>query len=279
MKKIDLTEWEETGRGAFGTTYFHKTNPSWMLKFVDSSTPIEVIEEEIRNSQNVYNLGVSTPKPGELVTDGVRTGMVFERIVGKRSYARAIGEEPQRIQEFAIRYAQMVKQLHATPCDTTKFKSIKEYNRTAISGNPFRSDEIKQFALEKLKNLPDATTCIHGDLHFGNVILTEDKSYFIDLGNFCYGHPFFDLPMQYLPSEVMDDVRFEDTFHCTKEQARLFWQEFTKAYFGPDKNLSHLTKELEPYILFRLLTMETQVGRKLPKGGEEMLQTILQGKF
>lgn len=279
MKKIDLNDWEETGRGAFGITYFHKINPTWMLKFVDSSTPIEEVEQEIKTSQEVYELGIPTPKPGELVTDGARTGMVFERIVGKRSFARAVGEEPQRIKEFAIRYAQLVKQLHSTPCNTAKFKNAKEFNKNIILENQFRSNDVKQFAIEKLQIVPDATTCLHGDLHFGNMILTEDKNYFIDLGDFCYGYPLFDLAMQYILPVIVDDARFERDFHCTKAQATLFWNEFLKIYFGPEKDLSNFTKELEPYVLFRLITAETKVGRRLPPDGEILLQKILDGKF
>ena len=40
--------------------------------------------------------------------------MIFRRIPGKKSFARAVGENPERTEEFASRFASMCKELHAT---------------------------------------------------------------------------------------------------------------------------------------------------------------------
>lgn len=260
MKNIDLSEWEQTGGGAFGVTYFHKSDPSTMLKFMDETIAVESVEQELENSRKVYELGVKTPKPGELITDGNRIGMTFQRIVGKRSYARATGEEPQRIPEFAARYARLVKELHSIPCDTTRFMDVRQMYGGKIKENPFRSAEVKEKLLRLMDTLPHAATCLHGDLHFGNVIMTETADYFIDLGNFCYGCPLYDFSMPYLLVRFVPEERILDGYHCTREQAALFLQESIRSYFVGSLSFDEFEEQMLPYMAIRYFTTETEMG-------------------
>jgi len=41
--------------------------------------------------------------------------------------------------------------------------------------------------------IPDATTCVHFDLHGGNVMVCQGKPVVIDMGDFSRGSPLFDL--------------------------------------------------------------------------------------
>ena len=255
---IDLSQWTAVGKGMNGCSYHHVTDPGVMIKFMNEDGDSSVLVHELENARKVYSLGIPTSRPGRVVTDGKRIGIELERMPDKISYARAIGQEPERIPEFALRYTELVRGLHSTECPSGLFPDIKEYDRQMILKNPFHTEEQKRFALSLLDRIPDGTTCVHGDLHSGNVIMSAGRSFFIDLGNFCYGHPFNDLAMQHLLNEIVPPGIQERDFHNTKDQSCLFWEEFIKDYSGV--GFKDVEEELAPYMVLRLVTMESESG-------------------
>lgn len=272
--KIDLNDWELTGGGMLGVSYFHKSDPNLMIKFDLRPKAMEAMQHEIEVSQNVYELGVPTPKPGQVVFDGQRYGMMFTRIRNKVSYARALADNPENIDALAKEYSDAVKQLHATQCDTQKFHSVKEHYRRYIGAYQHRDEKFKANALAVLESLPEASTCVHGDLHVGNIIKADGKSYFIDLGEFSYGHPYFDLSM--IPAIIYSwhgrDDLYNNAFHFGEELFVEFWKHFVNYYFDGTKTVEQAEEELLPYIALRQLAMEFLSGRK--KEGEAVEKTF-----
>ena len=84
---INLNDYVRTGEGANGASYNHKTDPNIMMKMYFRNFGAAALELEL--AKKVYNAGIPTPEPGDLVTDGERMGIRFKRIVGKKSYSRA----------------------------------------------------------------------------------------------------------------------------------------------------------------------------------------------
>ena len=102
---IDLNEYERVGEGANGASYNHKSDPNIMLKLYLRN--FEAAEKELELAKKVYAMGIPSPEPGDLVTDGERMGIRFRRMQGKRSYSRACGDEPERTEEYAREFAQL----------------------------------------------------------------------------------------------------------------------------------------------------------------------------
>ena len=73
---IDLNDYVQSGEGANGASYDHKTNPNVMLKIYFRN--FESARQELELAQKVYAAGIPTPKPGRLITDGKRLGIQFE---------------------------------------------------------------------------------------------------------------------------------------------------------------------------------------------------------
>lgn len=91
-RKIDLNDFVHSGEGANGESLNHRTDSSVMVKLYNAGTPVGKIEAELDFTRKVYSLGIPCPKPGEFVTDGEgRYGIQFQRIVGKKSFSRAVG--------------------------------------------------------------------------------------------------------------------------------------------------------------------------------------------
>ena len=113
--KINLNDYVRTGEGANGASFNHKTDPSIMMKLYFRNYEAAALELEL--AKKVYALGIPTPEPGDLVTDGERVGIRFRRLIGKRSYSRACGDEPERAEEYGAEFARLSKKLHSVHVD------------------------------------------------------------------------------------------------------------------------------------------------------------------
>ena len=265
--KIDLNDYVRVGEGANGASYNHKTNPDIMLKMYFRN--FEAAEKELELAQKVYEAGIPTPEPGDLVTDGERMGIRFRRLVGKRSYSRACGDEPERAPEYGREFAQLCKRLHAIHVDTTQFESVKERLYTLLKANPDFTDEQKSKIRAFIAAAPDADTAIHGDLQFGNAIFTEKDGvrtpYFIDLGDFCYGYPMFDIGMVYLCCCLNDEAWTMEVNHMSNATAAQFWEAFQEEYFGPDQDKEEVLRQVRIYAGLKTLIVERDTHCPMPQ--------------
>jgi uncharacterized protein (TIGR02172 family) len=266
-KLINLDDYVRTGEGANGASYNHKTDPTVMMKLYFRN--FEAAEKELELAQKVYKIGIPTPEPGDLVTDGKQVGIRFRRMEGKRSYSRACGDEPERTEEYAREFAQLCKKLHATHVDTTMFESVKDRFYKMLEDNPDFTPEQKQKIHDFIAAAPDADTALHGDLQFGNGIFVEKdgvrKQYFIDLGDFSYGYYMFDLGMVYLCCCLNDEQWTMEVNHMSNATARRFWDAFAREYFGPDADLEQIEKEVKIYAGIKTLMVERDTHCPMPQ--------------
>lgn len=257
-KLIDLNDFIHDGDGGIGQSFVHKSDSTLMLKLYNTTANRADIEKELEHSEKVYKLGIPTPKPGEFVTDGNgRYGMLFERMVGKISFSRATGNNPQKVEEYARRFARLCKVLHATDVPEGMFPDIKDFYRNLLDSRPdlYSEAEAKRI-LEVLESAPEGHTAIHGDLQFSNALMIGDKDVFIDLGDFCCGAPEFDLGMV-LFTCLYDNVDFlRDVFHMEPDTAREFWHYFVKEYYGEEADPAQKEEYLRPYAMLKILVME-----------------------
>ena len=254
--KISLDDYVLFGEGFNGESYDHKTDPTVMLKLYHPGK-IQQPMDEMMLARKVYNMGIPTPKPGEyVVTEDGRYGIRFRRIPGKVSYARATGDHPEKVQQYAEEFAEMCLQLHSTHVDTTQFESVKERYYRLLTENPFFTTGEKDKIGKFIANVADSDTAIHGDLHFSNAIFTSSKRYFIDLGDFCYGHPLFDVGMLYLCCILDGEEYISEYFHMHKETAVQFWEAFAQVYYGKDRSLKDIEEEIRPFAGLKTLIIE-----------------------
>lgn len=264
---IDMNDYVRTGEGANGASYDHKTDKSIMLKMYFHN--FESAKLELEMAQKVYAAGIPTPEPGDLVTDGERVGVRFRRIEGKKSYSRACGDNPERTEEYACEFAQLCKRLHATHVDTTQFENVKDRLYGLLENNPFFTDGQKEKIRAFIAAAPDADTAIHGDLQFGNSIFVERDGvrtpYLIDLGDFCYGYPMFDVGMVYLTCKLNDEEWTQLQSHMSNATAARFWDAFAREYFGPDADMEAVEKEVKIYAGLKTLIVERDTHRPMPE--------------
>ena len=228
---IDLNEYVQTGEGGTAISYTHKTRNA-LAKLYKPGFEAERAKAEFLTARTVFELGVPTPEPYRLVTDGERYGAEYELIPGKRSFTRIISEEPERLQDISLTFASWAKKLHSTPADTSRLRSYKQVLMQFYKEKNLVPEEYKQRALAFLEKIPEPETLLHGDLQIGNIITDGDRTLWIDVGEFSYGCPEWDLAMVWIMCHRMNAERAENLFHVTPETMKAHWDVFYPAYMG-----------------------------------------------
>lgn len=263
--EIKLDDYELFGGGANGDSFNHKSDPAVMLKLYRPGI-IQQPLDEIRLARKVFEMGIPTPEPGDyVVTPDGRYGIRFKRITGKKSYSRATGDEPEKVEQFATEFAGMCLKLHATHVDTTQFENVKDRYYRLLAANPFFTPAQKDRLTRFIADVPDEDTAIHGDLQYSNAIFAGKQRYFIDLGDFCWGNHLFDVGMVYLCCCLSEENFIRETFHMPKSLAVRFWQEFASAYFGSDIPLGEIEEQIRPFAGLKTLIVERDTKRPMPE--------------
>jgi uncharacterized protein (TIGR02172 family) len=248
IQRINLNDYIQTGEGGTALTYTKKDGLS-LAKLYKPGFEADRAKAEFITASTVFDLGIPSPKPYRLVTDGQRNGAEYELIKNKRSYTRIISQEPERLEEISLKFARMARELHAKQADTTRLCSYKQRIEHFYREKNRVPEDYKQRALKFLDTVPDTPRCIHGDLHIGNIITDGERDLWIDLGEFAYGAPEWDLAQLWTMCHNMPGDRVEHIFHITHDMMKAHWDIFFPVYLGTSDPhaIDEATKRLLPY--------------------------------
>ena len=257
---INLDDYIQSGEGGMALTYNHKDGKT-LAKLFMKGMGAETAEREFLVNKTVYEMGILTPKPIRLVTDGERFGAEYELIRNKRSFARIISQEPEQLEPLSLRFAQLAREIHQTPADTNRLPSMKELIKAQIVRYTDVPGDIREKAMQFLESIPDTPTCLHGDLHIGNIITDGERTLWIDVGDFAYGIPEWDLCMMYYATNFMSEQRADSIFHLPIAVLRQHWAVFAKAYYGisDQEELKKKEQALLPYFAVKMLFIISKI--------------------
>ena len=216
FERIDLDDYIQTGEGGTAITYSHKDGMT-LAKLFMSTIAADNAAREFRINQVVYESGLPTPKPIRLITDGTRFGTEYELVNNKRSFTRIISQEPDQLVPLSVRFAMLAKQIHQTPADTTRLPDMRDLVATWIDRLVNFPDGLKARFHRFLDGVPSTPTCLHGDLHICNIITDGQRDLWIDVGDFAYGTPEWDLGLMYYTSNFLSAARADNLFHLDCE--------------------------------------------------------------
>ena len=273
VQRIDLNDYIQTGEGGTAITYNHKDGKT-LAKLFKANMAAENAITEFRMSQVFYESGLPTPEPIRLITDGTRLGTEYELIHPKRSFTRIISQEPDKLVPLSERFAVLAKQIHQTPADTTRLPDMRELVGTWIDKLVNLPDAYKVRFHRFLDSVPATPTCLHGDLHIGNIITDGQRELWIDVGDFAYGSPEWDLGMMYFASHFMSEERCDNIFHLNNATLRAHWDAFAPVYYGTHSQemLDAEIKKMEPFIAAKIAYAIGKLSDGKHPVGEPLLQ-------
>ncbi len=245
---INLEDYIQTGEGGTAVSYTHKSKNT-LAKLYNPGFEADRARAEFYTAKTVFDMGIPTPEPYRLVTDGERFGAEYELVPDKRSFTRIISQEPERLQEISLTFASLARKLHSTPADTSRLRSYKEVLTQFYKEKDLVPEAFKQRALAFLENVPDTPNCLHGDLQIGNIITDGYRTLWIDVGEFSYGTPEWDLGIMWIMGQRMDEKRADMLFHLKPQQIKDHWNIFLPAYMGSKdpQEIAAYTKRLIPF--------------------------------
>ena len=245
---IVLDDYVRSGEGGTAVSYKHKTRNT-LAKLYNPGFEADRAVAEFQTACTVYEMGIPTPEPLRLVTDGERYGAEYAFVPGKRSFTRIISEEPERLEEISLAFAREARRLHGMKADTARLRPFKQVLQKFYREKDLVPQEYKERALRFLETAPEAETCLHGDLQIGNIITDGKRTLWIDVGEFSYGVPEWDLGVLWTMCHNMDSARADHLFHVTPETLTAHWNIFLPAYLGTTdpQALGAYTKRLLPF--------------------------------
>ncbi|MDF2524185.1 MAG: aminoglycoside phosphotransferase [Clostridiales bacterium] len=138
----------------------------------------------------VHEAGVPSPAVFEMIEAEHRKGILFQRIFGK-SILRHVEAEPWN----SIYYAQQMAQLHFKmhQHSTDMLPSQKEKLILAIKESSKLLGKKEKKILDILEVLPEDSVICHGDLHYENIIVSNNHLVAIDWKNATKGNSLGDV--------------------------------------------------------------------------------------
>lgn len=270
---VDMNDYEESGDGFTAISYNHKGGKT-MMKLYAPFIPLSEPLRELEVAWNLRDKGIDIPAALRLVTDGKRIGVEFERIQPKKSFARAISQEPDTLEMYAREFARETRKLHSTPCDTNLFKYNADRFRAAVDATDKFNDAEKQKLLAFIDSVPVVKTCVHGDLHIGNIITNGEKNFWIDLSAFGYGDPMFDFGMFYFITHDQSEELTQRLYHIGVAQIQKVWRIFVEEYFGGAETLESVEERVKPFAALYAIMFDTW-GTETPASMRPLAATIL----
>lgn len=252
-RELNLSEWHEMGKGSNAVTYCN-SDKTMLLKLNKLTANEKMVRAEYEHCKNIASLGVPTPTVYEMVKVGDKLGILFQNIRHKKSYSRMIADDPDNIEEYTKKFAAKCKELHSTPCNTELFEGVTDILRKGIDNAKF-IDKYKYELYKLIDEMSECTTCIHGDMHTGNLIDVEGEDYWIDFDKFSYGDPIIDLAHMYTIYVKMSWFFYiQNLLHMDKKLLNKFWYIFMKEYNGYNKEeTDEFNKKLKIYNAIELL--------------------------
>ncbi|MGN1405178.1 MAG: anti-sigma factor antagonist [Erysipelotrichaceae bacterium] len=266
MRQISVEGCEVIGKGSFGTTY--KLDSDTIVKVYNEGVSFEDMTREKENSKAAFVNGIPTAIPFDTVKVGNLYGNVYE-LINARMLSKAISDEPDRIDEYAIKAAELLKLMATTHIKSGTFKPFADTSLEFIerADNYFSDKKLfsakqKELLLKLYNNVPERDTLIHGDFHTRNIFETSNELLLIDMADTGTGHPVFEWGNMYMALVLtarLPDKLFRQLIGLEKKQAEHFFNKVFELSFGSlsREDQNNVKEIIYLFSQLRMITMVT----------------------
>ena len=253
---LDVAGCEVIGEGANGIVY--RIDPETIVKVYRDADALEDIRRERELARTAFILGVPTAIPYDVVRVGGGYGSVFE-LLSAKSLAAVLRESPERIDELAAMYTDILVKLHgADPSG----REIPELRPRILKRCVRLKEALPEEDAEKLTEMIKAVPCrnlIHGDYHVKNVLLQNGEALLIDMDTLSIGDPVFELGNMFAAYEgfnMVEPSRNDKFFGVDHELLIDFFRRSMRLYFDGKSadELGTITEKVMIAGYYRVLT-------------------------
>ena len=196
LRQLSVEGCEVIGVGGVGTVY--RLDGDTIIKVFREGTTIEEVRREITMSKEAFVMGMPTAISFDVVRLGSQYGLVYE-LLQADTLSACIKREPERIDEFARKYAELFHQLHAieVPGESSVPCAIERERQQIRHIRRYFPQESIDLMLRIVDAIPNANRLLHLDLQTKNAMVQNGELMLIDMGEVGYGHPLLDLGHAY----------------------------------------------------------------------------------
>ena len=196
LRQLSVEGCEVIGVGGVGTVY--RLDGDTIIKVFREGTTIEEVRREITMSKEAFVMGMPTAISFDVVRVGSQYGLVYE-LLQADTLSACIKREPERIDEFARKYAELFHQLHAieVPGGSSVPCAIERERQQIRHIRRYFPQESIDLMLRIVDAIPNANRLLHLDLQTKNAMVQNGELMLIDMGEVGYGHPLLDLGHAY----------------------------------------------------------------------------------
>jgi uncharacterized protein (TIGR02172 family) len=200
-----------------------------VLKLYREWCPPDWVEYEAQVAGAIYEAGVPSPAPSEIVEVNGRRGLLYVRIQGI-SMLQDMNAHPWTIWKHARSLAELQVQINQKSING--LPSYKDRLSYDIRNTEHLSTDLRDKVLKRLEVLPDEKNVCHGDYHPGNVILTEKGSVAIDWMTASTGSPWTDVARTSLILNIGAKRAGRQVNPIIRAAIRLYHQIYLNRYYA-----------------------------------------------
>ena len=221
LRQLSIDGCEMIGVGGVGTVY--RLDGDTIIKVFREGTTMDEVSQEITMSKEAFVMGMPTAISFDVVKVGSQYGLVYELLHAK-TLSDCIKQSPERIDEYAHKYADLFRQLHQiqVPEDTCVPNALEHERNQVLHIRRYFPQEGIDLLLQILDTIPAGRSLLHLDLQAKNVMLQGEEMMLIDMGEVGYGHPLLDLAHAY-SSLVLFVGDYEKTIGISRELGNELW--------------------------------------------------------
>ena len=245
FKEMSVEGCKVIGEGANGIVY--RYNSDTIIKVYKKNDVLPLIQRERELAKKAFVLGIPTAISYDVVRVGDSYASVFE-LLDSNSMSYCIGNNPEKLEEYAKEFAHLLKQIHETIVNKNDMPPIintvnKWYKNIKECFDDATSTKLK----ELISNIKEVPLMVHGDFHTNNVMVQGDELILIDMDTLSYGNPVIELGIvdfNYVTMNLYDKDNSERFLKISESVSRKFFDYFINEYFdGLSKEQIDLNKK------------------------------------
>ena len=267
FREIDINGKEKIGQGGNGTVY--RLDDERIVKVYRKEHNLEFIEREQQYAKSAFVSGIPSVITFDIVKVGECYGVVFEAM-NSDTLSHAIVTEPEKKDEYIMKYVQLAKTLHTTEIKGDTIITLKELLYSRLD-DEFMKEVLSAEEIAVLHSIVDAmkdtNTLVHGDFHPGNIMLQNGELMLIDMGEVTRGVPIYDVASVFrdlisAPKNNPDIIRM--SMGLEPELAMEIGTKFIAMYTGitDPQALEGYMKQLELVYAFNVVMFLTEMPQR-----------------